>query len=196
MPFMRHGKKADKMRNREARQKAQETVIDQAVGAARVAINNPGLCLPMCVLCERILAQVLPSPGFSIRLGSLHVSPEDRDVRPIAFDPRTPDGIEGGFHAWLEDRNGQLLDPSIFVTLHAEGFDTDAASYLLVQGRCFALTGLRFVYEELPELELLGLHESEPQLARLMALAMRGEPCPKGTVYLDVGWRNARSPGT
>lgn len=190
MPFVRYGKKVDKKRHREVKQEAREAIIDRALGAARVAINGPRLCLPMCVLVERILAQVLPAPHFSLRLGSLQVYPEDRRIDPIHFDPRTPDGIDGGFHAWLEDTNGLLLDPSILVTLHADGYKVDPQSYFLVGGRNFILSGLRLIYEELPELELLGVEESEPHLARLMALAMRGElPPAPGMIHLDVGWR-------
>ncbi len=196
MPFVRQGKKADKKRDREAKVEAREAMIDRALGAARVAINSPRLCLPMCVLVERILTQVLPAPHFSLRLGSLQVEPEDKNIDPIYFDPRSPDGIDGGFHAWLEDTNGQLLDPSILITLHADGYKVDPSSYLLVGGRTSVLPGLRFVYEELPELELLGMAASEPHLAVLMAWAMHGKiPPAPGRIYLDVGWRNSVTPG-
>ncbi len=54
--------------------------------------------------------------------------------------------------------------------------------------RQFVRHGLLFVYEELPELELVGVEESEPQLAHLMRMAGTGEPAPPGTIYLDVRW--------
>ncbi|XXX74132.1 hypothetical protein WMF30_41455 [Sorangium sp. So ce134] len=188
MPFVRYGKKAAKVSEQEARVEAREAIIDRAVGAARIAVDGRGLCLPMCILLERILAQVLPAPRFSLRLGSLQVYPEDENVDPIQFDPRTPDGIDGGFHAWLEDDSGQLLDPSISVTLHAEGYRIDPLDYCLAASRDYVWSGLRFVYEQLGELELLGVAESESHLARLMALAMRGEPVrTPGIIHLDVG---------
>jgi hypothetical protein len=186
MSFVPSGKKAASRRRRDERR---VNILDRAVASARHAVRSPRLCLPMCVLLERILVKVLPVPHFSLRLGSLQVHPEDKSVSPIAFDPRGPDGIDGGFHAWLEDTNGALLDPSIFPTLDAEGYDVDADNYFIGGGRTFVRAGLVFVYEELPELELLGLEKSELQLARLMDFALLGEMSPPGVIYLDVGWR-------
>ena len=65
----------------------------------------------------------------------------------------------------------------------------DTGDYCLCSGRAFVYAGLRFVYEELPELEMSGLAESEPHLAELMAFAMDGVPPSPGKVYLDVRWR-------
>lgn len=162
-----------------------------------MAVNGPGLCLPMCVLAERVLAQLLPAPRFSLQLGSLQIEPEDENVEATHFDPRGPKGIDGGFHAWLEDTNGQLIDPSIFLTLHVDGYNVDPQDYILVGGRNFVFSGLRFIYEEVPELELLGLAESEARLSSLMPVALYGEPAPPPEMmHLDVGWRDSRPPPT
>lgn len=186
MPFIPSGKKASGRRRRDERR---AVIINRAVGGVRLAISGPRLCLPTCVLLERTLALVLPLPRFSLCLGSLHVIAEDKRSSPIAFDPRGPDGIDGGFHAWLEDANGALLDPSIHPTLNAAGYNVDATSCFVEGGRSFIWAGLEFVYEALPELELLGLDESEPHLAHLMEFALKGERPPPGVLCLDVGWR-------
>lgn len=191
MPFVRSGKKAAQKRDRDSKLEAVDPLIDRAVSATRVAIGDAKRCLPMCFLAQRILAQVLPARPFALRLGSLHVYPldEKQKLGSICFDPRSQ-GIDGGFHCWLEDGDQQLLDPSIYATLVADGYPVDGAAYLLDGGRDFRVNGLRFIYEELLELELLGVEESEPHLGQLMALAMRGEPLrSKGKIHLDVGWR-------
>ena len=142
------------------------------------------------MLLERVLEKVLPRSTFSLQLGSLHVVPEDTTSVPVLYDPRGADGIDGGFHAWLQDRNGQLLDPSILATLAADGYDVDPDAYILsAQGRVFAKFGLGFAYEELADLELLGLEESDVALGRLMVVAMEGRSQPPCEVKLDVRWR-------
>jgi hypothetical protein len=190
MPFVPTGKKKQKLRQREA----EERIFDRAIGAARGAVVGAGLCLPMCVLLVRILDAVRPGHGFSVRLGALHVVPQKESEEPILFDPRSPEGIDGGVHAWLEDWNARLLDPAIFVTLHSHGFAVDPRAYLIATRRRFADSGLLFVYEELPELELLGLHESETALRDLFRLAMTGVP-PQSRA-LDVGWKAGVTPPT
>jgi hypothetical protein len=189
MPFVPYGKKAKAKRAREGGQAARELAIDRALGQVRRAVGGQqGLCLPMCVLAERILAQGVPPPRFALRLGSLHVYPEDEDFDPIAFDPRTPEGIDAGFHAWLFDGQ-RILDPSIHLTLALKGYPVDPAGYVLSGGNRFALEGLRYLYEELPDLEMFGLEASEPHLNALMAFALGGELPLPGTLFLDVRWR-------
>jgi hypothetical protein len=126
-----------------------------------------------------------------LRLGSLHVVPIDVSVEPIVFDPRGPDGIDGGFHAWLEKLDGELLDPSICPTLAAEGYDVDGGTYFTERSKKFVMSGLGMIYEELPNLELLGLEASEPGLRHQMNLAMLGILPPEPiAILLDVGWRH------
>ncbi|RYG16795.1 hypothetical protein EON82_24600 [bacterium] len=187
MPFVPYGKKAPKRPPIE--RSVEDAIIERSVRAAWVAISDERLCLQMCVLLERILRMVLPSLTFGLRLGSVHVIPEDKTISPILFDPRGPRGIDGGFHAWLETPDGRLLDPSILITLDADGYAVDPNRILLVHGRSVVRDELRFVYEDLPDLEVVGVEESEPHLARLMALAMSGAPQAPGTIYLDVRWR-------
>ena len=121
MPFVPYGKRSAPKRARDMKQEGRARTLDLAIGVARVAINGPSLCLPMCVLIERILARMLPPPSFSLRLGSLQLHAVAPGVEGICFDPRTAEGIDGRFHAWLENPRGELLDPSIFVTLAARG---------------------------------------------------------------------------
>lgn len=189
MPFIRSGKKSKKTREKARRQERDDRVIDEAVARTRVAVNGPGLCLPMCVLLQRVLAHLAPERPFTLRLGALNVYPTEGSGEPISFDPRHPEGIDAGFHAWLEDQHGMLLDPSVLITLAADGYGVDRDSYFLDGGRRFVRFDLAFVYEELLELELLGVERSEPMLARQLALALHGIPHPPGTIHLDVGWR-------
>jgi hypothetical protein len=174
------------------RKERRRDIIDGAVAGARLALAEPGLGLPMCVLVERILATTLPPPRFTLRLGSLRVYPEDEGFDPFCLDPTGPDGIDGGVHTWLEDPNGVLLDPSIMVTLAANGYEAHADEYVSMTGREFALSGLNFIYEELPDLELLGVREAEPHLARIVALVLSRAPITTpGRIALDVGWRSS-----
>lgn len=200
MPFAPSSKKPNKLRAWKARE-GRERLLDRAVSAVRLVIPNPSLCLQTCFLLERILDVVMPAHGFTLRLGSLRVFPMDPADRngPLFMDPRDPDGVGDGplppghpFHAWLETASGEFLDPSILLTLHAEGYAVDAGSYTLGLGRTTILSGLRLIYEELPELEVLGVAESEPHLALAMSCALTGEPRELGANYLDVGWRSAR----
>jgi hypothetical protein len=199
MPFVPHGKKAQRKRLQAAklaRLEGREQIIDQAIGALRLPYPDSRLCLQTCVLLERLLGQVLPPPRYSLRLGSLHVVPVAGPIGPIVFDPRGPDGIDGGFHAWLQDENGQILDPSILVTLDREGYSVNPMSYFLVNSPQTELSGLRFIYEAIPDLQLLGLAESEEHLARAMEFAMTGigHPGLLGECRLDLAWRT--KPGT
>lgn len=197
MPFVPSGKNAERQRRRDAYHSARAAALDRGIRAARTATNSPGLCLPMCVLLGRILDEGFPAHRFSLRLGALYVVAKDEErFGRISFDPRGPGGIDDGFHAWLEDADGFLVDPSILVTLRSHGFDVNPGDYLVAKQRNFPDSELFFVYEELPKLELLGLEASEPGLASLMALAMHGRR-PGGVVdiLLDVGWQGAtRSP--
>lgn len=189
--------KVERRRARRQKELARDAIVDVALGGVRLAMPGAGLCLPTCVLLQRILAQSLPGSAFSLRLGSLQVHPQDGTASVITFDPRTPEGIDGGFHAWLEDKAGKVLDPSIAVTLHDEGYEVDPNTYFLDAGRKFVRHGLLFIYEELPELELVGIEESEPHLAGLMALALDGEVPEPGLIHLDVRWRNSpTTPGS
>lgn len=190
MAFVPRGKKTRKKWDRERKVDDRERVLDAVISGVRLAIPHPKLCLPTCVLAQRMLDLLPTIPRLELKLGALAVFPVDEAIAPIAFDPRGPDGIDGGFHAWLADERGHIVDPSIFVTLNDAGYDVEAGSYLLIPGPRTIHAGLRFVYEELPELELLGLEESEPALSLLMRHAMTGEP-PRGqhTVHLDVDWR-------
>jgi hypothetical protein len=193
MPFVPTGRKAGRQRRRDAYHAARAAALDRGIRAARMATNSPGLCLPMCVLLGRILDEGFPAHGFSLRLGALHVVAKDEErFGRISFDPRGPGGIDDGFHAWLEDADGFLVDPSILVTLRSHGFEVNPDDYLVAKQRRFPDSELFFVYEELPELELLGLEASEPGLANFMALAMHGRrPAGVVDILLDVGWRRA-----
>src|SRR5262249_49548948 len=149
MPFVPQGKKSKKKAAQAANVEARERIIDRALGVARVPMHEAGLCLPMCVFLERLLAKVLPGPPFSIRLGALRVGSRDANVEGIWFDPRDPDGIDAGFHSWLEDANGALPDPSICLTLHSHGYAVDPQHYLLATKRQFVHGVLSFTYDEL-----------------------------------------------
>lgn len=84
---------------------------------------------------------------------------------------------------------------SILCTLAADEYDVEPDAYIInSSGRIFSQFGLRFVYEDLPELELLGLEESEEALGCLMIVAVEGRPQPPCEIKLDVGWRNTVSP--
>lgn len=192
MPYVPTGKKtkrkAEKMRVTEV----DDSAIDEAVSRVRWLVRGRGLCLPMCVLLRRVLAAFVPRRPFHLRLGALNVGPiaKNSGIEAISYDPRGEDGIEGGFHAWLEDDRGRLLDPSILVTLHADGYDVDPDSYLLDGRRRMVHGQLGMIYEELPELELLGVESSEPALASQMGFICDGRALPQSlAIYLDVGWR-------
>jgi hypothetical protein len=192
MPYIPAGKKSKRKAANARKLETVDSIIDNAVSRVRWIVQGRGLCLPMCVLLQRVLAVVVPGRAFHLRLGALNVGPlaKATDVEPIAYDPRGQDGIDGGFHAWLEDDHDRLLDPSILVTLHADGYDVDPESYLLDGRRRMPYGNLAMIYEELPELELLGVEPSEPALTAQMDFVLRGRP-PTGPlkIQLDVGWR-------
>ncbi|MCK6536833.1 MAG: hypothetical protein L6Q84_28025, partial [Polyangiaceae bacterium] len=142
--------KVERRRALKKRERERDDVVDAAVGALRYAMPGPGLCLPSCVLLQRLLRHFLPSEEFLLHLGSLHVRSQDSTASAITFDPRTPEGIDGGFHAWLEDKAGKVLDPSIPVTLHDEGYDVNPDTYFLDCGRNFVRHGLLFTYDPPP----------------------------------------------
>lgn len=144
-----------------------------------------------------MLSLLLPAARYELRLGALNVVPRGL-AEPISFDPRRDDGTapnpgplppDEAFHAWLETPKGDLLDPSIFLTLHAEGYHVDRESYILAQGRKFVQHDLAFLYEELRELELVGLAESEAHLERAVSFVQSGHPLDLGPNFLDVAWR-------
>lgn len=180
--------KTERRRALKKKERERERILYAAVGAVRYAIGGAGLCLPTCFVLRRFLERVMPSMTYTMKLGALNVRPLEGSADAIAFDPRGPDGIDGGFHAWLEDTGGAVLDPSIAVTLHAEGYDVDPGCYLLDGGRRFTRFGLEFWYEELGALELFGVEESEPQIVELLRMATTGEPAAPGVVHLDVRW--------
>jgi len=191
MPFVRSGKKPKKARQiprGSAKAASDRAQIERAVNSAWFAISQPRLCVQMCVLLERILHRVHPRPRFALRLGSLVVSPEHGTLEPLRFDPRGPAGAIDA-HAWLEDSTGRILDPSILITLAAEGYAVDDDDFLLADRRTVSWKELRFEYEVIAELELVGVEESEPHLARQLALALYGEARGTGTIYLDVRWK-------
>ncbi len=167
----------------------ERALIERAVFAAWYAIGGARLCLPMSVLLERILAVVHPTSTFRLRLGSLGVAPEGGGPG-ICYDPRGDGGIDNdGFHAWLEDEGKRLLDPSALISLKAGGFDVDDDVVLLQSSREFVHQRLRFVYEELSELEMFGVEESRPHLDGLLGLALNGIVPTSGAIFLDVRWR-------
>lgn len=195
MPFVPHGKKSKAKRDRSVKVEAREQVIDWAVSVAHHVMPLRGLCLPQCVLVERLLGERLPPPQFTMKLGALRVFPEGSAGDPIFYDPRGPGGIEDGFHAWLEQPDGRLLDPSICLTLHADGYDVNPAEYTIAGGRSFSSRGHVYLYEELADLEMIGLAETEPVLESCRRVAYGLPPGPPGDCLLDVRWRNgARSP--
>ncbi len=181
---------------RAMRREERDQIIDRALGALRDVVSGRGLCLQSSFLAERILTKVLPGHGFTMRLGSLRMTPLDGVNAPILYDPREPGGIADGYHAWLEREDGELLDPSIFQTLAMRGVPVPEDGYLTWRERDFELDGLaRMLYEELPGLELFGIEESEPHLARMMKIAMTGIPDrTPGTVHLDLRWRPGHGP--
>lgn len=166
-------------------------LVQEAVARTRLAIHDSHVCIAMCVLLQRVLVRLDPSSTFTLRLGSLHVIPHPPRSGRILFDPRGPDGIDGGFHAWLEDTDGRVLDPSILQTLFEEGYAVDPLGYVIAAARVFDGFAMRFVYEELTTLELTGVDQSEPHLARLMIVVMEGRSQPAGNIYLDVVWKSA-----
>jgi len=189
------------MRDRDRRAEFEE-VLDHLIQGTRIAtLGTGGLCLPTCVLLERVLAATHPAYRFAVRLGALHVRSRDSAIDSILFDPRTPDGAEpapgplppnAGFHVWLEDSEGELLDPSILLTLHGHGYHVDPDEYLLGGGRSFESEGVGFVYEELRELELIGVEETEGYLARAISFVLTGQGNPSrlGPNVLDLAWRS------
>jgi hypothetical protein len=201
MAFVPTGKKA--LRKREAAKAhgaEREAVIEEAVVLSRVLMSDPGLCLPMCVFMERLLQKVLRGSTFTLRLGSLRTYPGDASIapEPLFFDPRGPDGIDGGFHAWLEDADGALLDPSVFATLADRGFNVNPRHFCRTYARKFWTSNVAFEYEELPELELIGLPETASVLQNWLAWALRrkpDEPFDMGHVHLDVRWRRGVTRG-
>ena len=172
-----------------------ESILDAMVSGARIAYPAPQLCLQTRVLLEILLARFLPSPRFSLKLGALHVL-TDEPIGSRYFDPRGPEGVDGGFHAWLEDEQGTLLDPSILLTLAEEGYPIRSRGYLTVEGRLMLLDGLHFIYEPVPELVLVGVDKSEEHLRRATRLALAGDghPFMLGHCYLDVVRSNPALP--
>ncbi len=195
MPFIPSGKRA-KQAKQKVQREARDEIIDRALGAVRLVVYGPRVCLQSCFLAKRILDRVLPGHGFTLRLGSLHVLPLDQTIAPIAFDPRGPEGVDGGFHAWLEHTSGELIDPSICPTLTHDGYDVGGDDgYIASRAKDVVFCNLRLIYEELPDLELFGADESEPHLARMMEVAMSGIPQQtSGTIYLDLRWRPGHGP--
>lgn len=201
MAFVPYGKKAKKKREPPFLREADEVLIDHIVTGAQFAVGRaPRHCLPMCMLVERLLARALPAFRYSIRLGALNVLSRDERVEGISFDPRGDDGqapspgvLPSGaaFHAWLEDGRGELLDPSILLTLHADGYDVDPAGYFLGGGRQFERHALVFIYEELKELKLIGVDESEDFLARAASFVLRGHPLDLGANFFDLTWQES-----
>jgi hypothetical protein len=212
MPFVSHGRRGKRAPPGAEKLEAEEKVIDYAVSASRVPLGAPGACLPACVFVERLLRRTLPEPAFALRLGSLHVGhPDGSDV--LAFDPRPDDAdtphawlegrrgqpLEPGapFHAWLQDRRGRMLDPSINVTLHSHGYKVNPGLYSLAHSRDFVLGGLRYLYEELPDLELRSDAESDAVMDSWVSSALTLQPFALDLIWPgDVGWRKsaARDP--
>jgi len=192
MPFVPHGKKTKRRVEKTRQEEAHDQLVDEAVSRVHHLMQGRGLCLPMCVLLQRVLAIFIPQRLFHVRLGALNVFPlsNEAGLDSISYDPRGPDGIDGGFHTWLEDNNGLLLDPSILMTLHADGYDVNPRNYLLDGRRRMPYGPLGLIYEELPNLELLGVEESEPALAAQMRFVLTGiPPMEVLEIHLDVGWR-------
>ena len=174
MQYVPKGKKA---KQRLAERKRDQR-IDAMVSGVRFAIRGPRLCLQMSVLLESLLADVLPGALFKVRLGSLHVYPTGASSEGTTFDPRGPSGVDGGSHAWVEDRRGELVDPSIAITLATEGYDINPTALLQSATREFAAFGLGFLYEPLDELELVNLDASAHWLATMRELAETGTLSP------------------
>lgn len=168
-----------------------------AVGAVRGVVRGRGLCLPMAVVLERVLETLLPEDAFRVKLGSVHILPLDQTALPVSYDPRGPEGVDGGFHAWVEDRRGELLDPSIGITLAADGHDVDPEVLIQCAGRTFDAFERRFVYEEIENLELVGREAAEEYLATTVHVATTGglPPGSPGVLVcpLDVRWRRYSS---
>ncbi|MEZ4444380.1 MAG: hypothetical protein R3B72_35225 [Polyangiaceae bacterium] len=170
--------------------------LASALGAVHEVMAGPRQCLPQCYLLRRVLAAHQPGHPFTLCLGGLRVDPLD-GAQSMLFDPRTDVGIDinAGFHAWLEDEDGRMVDPSILWTLVAEGYAVDPTEIVVAESRRFVGFGLGFTYERLTELVLVGMEASEPHIARLerwVRLAMLDiEPPPleHGVVALDVEWR-------
>jgi hypothetical protein len=136
------------------------------------------------------------SHQYSLRLGALAI--QTPDGHASAWDPRGPDGSppqagllprEEPFHAWLERPDGYLVDPSILLTLHAEGLEVDPQEYVLSGTRQFVQNEITFLYEVLPELQLVGVAESAAHLVRAVSFVLTGMPRDLGPNFLDVEWR-------
>jgi hypothetical protein len=174
MPYVPQGKKAKRHAAALQRERERDQLIDIAVSGVRFVTQGPRLCLQMSVLLETLLADVLPADLFKVRLGSLHVHPTREGQEGITFDPRGTEGVDGGFHAWVEDRRGELVDPSIAASLAAEGYDVDPAELVQCAGRSFVAFDLGFAYEPLDDLELINLDASAHWLATVRELAVMG----------------------
>lgn len=202
MPFVRQGKKGKGPHPSAERARDEAASIDAAVRMARQHLAGGGACLAVSVLVWRLLSTSLPARQFVLRLGALTVWPTRQPDDRTIFDPRDdagqppehdgplPDGA--GFHAWVEDARGTVVDPSIFATLRGMGYPTNPAEVAVGSGRRFSSAGWSFRYELRPELELLNLDESEAELTRLADPAIAGRGYAGGHLDLDVAWRSAR----
>lgn len=166
-----------------------DRLLDAAAGAVREVASDP---VPRTVLLQHLLATVLPEEAFVVRLGAVRVASPGA-APSIVRDPRGAEGIDV-VHAWLEDGAGHVHDVAIPGDLAATVL-IDGAPRVEGPGRSFARAGMRFDYEEVPELELLHLADAGPWERTALLLAATGElppgeelvPCP-----LVVGWRSGR----
>ena len=170
-----------------------DRLLDAAAGAVREVASAP---VPRTILLQYLLATVLPDEPFVVRLGAVRVSSRGAAPSSLTRDPRGEAGLDGGVHAWLEDGAGRVHDVAILGELAASVL-ADEEARVEGPGRSFERSGLRFEYEELPDLEVLHLADAGPWERTALLLAATGElppgedmvPCP-----LRVGWRRARGP--
>ena len=166
-----------------------DRLLDAAAGAVREVASA---VVPRTVLLHHLLATVLPEEVFVVRLGAVRVTSQAAPSA-LARDPRGGDGVDRA-HAWLEDGSGRVHDVAIASDLAAAAL-AEGEPRVEGPGRSFERSGLRFEYEELPDLEVRHLADAGPWERTALLLAATGElppgedlvPCP-----LAVGWRSAR----
>lgn len=167
---------------------------DRLLDAAAFAVREvASASLARAVLLQSLLATVLPDEAFTVRVGALRVTPVD-GTSVVDRDPRGPDGIERGVHAWLEDGDGRVHDVAIPSELAGHGVPSDRDHRVDGPGRTFERGGLRFHYEELVDLEILHLADAGDWVHAALLLAATGElPSDDGALRcpLAVRWRTA-----
>ncbi|MFI5298713.1 MAG: hypothetical protein ACHREM_11500 [Polyangiales bacterium] len=171
-----------------------DLIIDGAVAAVHYTIPEARACLYQADLLRRLLAVSLPGSSFEMKLGAVNLHPRRADIEVITFDPRPTGNLDDGFHAWLENREGILLDCSMPISLHDEGYRIRRDEYFSHRDRTVPFEDFVLVYEELPELELVCPPEAERMMQQMVLAAADVAPKPPGMITMDVRWKPGREP--